>query len=569
MPRKQSKPKQTRLSFNPAPSASAQTTSHDATNTSQRSNSPQKQKSREANLRYGHPSLGTLSRRKVQVGSGREEGREHKQKNKNKQKEQQQLPTRSVGDRSTGRKKGGSLFGSRKSRNVPVSDDEDDEVEVVEPVKSKQEETVIDLESSDSEPKVVNKKRKRSASSDEEESERKQTDESDAEEVVSGPRRKLRRGGASKPPVVAVDEDEDDDDEEDEPVVATPSRRKRIAPSDENPETPKRDSDQAKLDIEADLEDLQDSGSLHVDRTDDHGKWIANFSLVVKDTRTRGHLANSARSKRQEQLERLRRRRAGDKTEDPTDSEAEPGEESEADSGSEDEDENENENGGGLLGPFTTATLQAQLTGDQENSDVESIPASNEDLDRYDEDFVDEDDNDPLGIPTGLEDMPIEFTRHAYKQTKEYFRDAIEWMVQNKLNPEFPRSAALYKVAFSKVEDQVKGRTGSQLISSVWNAGFHRALLARPHIEVTTFPLSSEHPCDACNRSKHPASFDVKLYGKAYSLDTLEDIKDEDDEGDEDETDRDGNILPNESTRFFLGRYVPPYPFFFVYGVNQ
>lgn len=212
------------------------------------------------------------------------------------------------------------------------------------------------------------------------------------------------------------------------------------------------------------------------------------------------------------------------------------------------------------MGPITTATLQARLTGDQENSDAESIPASNEDLDRYDEDFVDEDDNDPLGVPAGLEDMPLEFTRHAYKQTKEYFRDAIEWMVQNKLNPAFPRSAALYKVAFSKVEDQVKGRTGSQLISSVWNAGFYRALMARPHIEVTAYPTTFEHPCDACNRSKHPASFDVKLYGKAYSLDTLEDMEDEDDEEEQEETDRDGNILPDQNTRFFLGRYVPPLP---------
>lgn len=77
--------------------------------------------------------------------------------------------------------------------------------------------------------------------------------------MVSGPRRKLRRGGASKPPVVVDDDDEDD---EDEPVVATPARRKRTVTSDETPVTPKRDSDQDKLDIEADLEDLQDSGML-------------------------------------------------------------------------------------------------------------------------------------------------------------------------------------------------------------------------------------------------------------------------------------------------------------------
>ena len=269
----------------------------------------------------------------------------------------------------------------------------------------------------------------------------------------------------------------------------------------------------------------------------------------MKNTRTRGRLANSARSKRQQHLETLRRRRAGDKAEDRTESEAR----SEPEESKSDEDL--------LQGPATTAGLQSRLIGEQDNSDVESAPASNEDLDRYDEDFVSEDEEDALGVPTGLEDMPFEFTRHAYKQTKEYFRDTVEWMVYNQLNSAFSRFAPLYQVAFAKVEDQVKGRTGSQLISSVWNAPFYRALMARPHIEVTLFPLTADHPCDACNRSKHPASFDVKLYGKAYSLDTLEALDENEDEEQEEreETDRDGNILPDQSIRFFLGRYVAPY----------
>lgn len=251
MPRRQSKPKQTRLSFNPAPSTSTSTqatTSHDTTSTGQRSNSPEEQKNREANLRYAHPSMGTLARGKLRAGVGREEGQQ-----------KQRLSSRSAGDNSSGRKKGGSLFGSGRARNVIVSDDEG-EVEVVEPVKSKQKEAIAVSESSDSEPEVVSKKRKRSSSEEEEESAKSQSG-SDAEEVVSGPRRKLRRGGASKPPVV-VDDDEDDEDDEDGPVLATPARRKRTVTSDENPVTPKRDSDQDKLDIEADLEDLQDSGML-------------------------------------------------------------------------------------------------------------------------------------------------------------------------------------------------------------------------------------------------------------------------------------------------------------------
>jgi len=272
-----------------------------------------------------------------------------------------------------------------------------------------------------------------------------------------------------------------------------------------------------------------------------------NNSPVVKETRTRGRLANSARARRQQHLEILRRRRAGDKSENIPESEPEPEEPSE-----EEEDEDEE----AAAPDENQYSTNFQL----ENSDVESAIASNEDLDRYDDDFVLEDEgNDTLGVPTCLEDMPFEFTRHAYKQTKEYFRDTVEWMVFNQLNPAFPRSTAMYQAAFTKVEDEVKGWTGSQVMSTVWSLEFYRALMARPHIEITSYPISDNHPCDACNRSKHPASFDVKLYGKAYSMDTLEALDDEDDE-DTREKDRNGNILPSEDTRFYLGRYVSSSP---------
>lgn len=278
----------------------------------------------------------------------------------------------------------------------------------------------------------------------------------------------------------------------------------------------------------------------------------ANNSPVVKETRTRGRLANSARAQRQQHLEMLRRRRAGDRSEDIPESEPEP-EEPEEEKEDEDEDEEEassDEN-------QSPTNYQTRLNFQQENSDVESAIASNEDLDHYDDDFVLEDEeNDTLGVPAGLEDMPFEFTRHAYKQTKEYFRDTVEWMVFNQLNPDFPRSAAMYQAAFTKVEDEVKGWTGSQVMSTVWNLDFYRALMARPHIEITSYPISDNHPCDACNRSKHPASFDIKLYGKAYSMDTLEALEDDEDDESTREKDRNGNVIPFEDTRFYMGRYV-------------
>ncbi|PWY81374.1 transcription factor IIIc-like protein [Aspergillus eucalypticola CBS 122712] len=372
--------------------------------------------------------------------------------------------------------------------------------------------------------------------------------ESDADEVVPASRRKLRRGVAPQPALVA-----DDSDSEEELVISPKKRRTRNA-SPDVPQTPRRELKQDELDIEEDLQALQDS--------------------VVKDTRTRGRLANSARAQRQQHLEALRRRRAGKTASDTEESKSdleqpETGDgdgdsDGDDDNGSEQEDEPETHE----ENPKRKPQFRTRL----EESDVESAIASNDDLDRYEDDFVLEDDDDTLGAPTGLEDIPIEFSRHAYKQLKDYFQDAVEWMVHNQLNPAFPRSDPVYEVAFSKLEDEVKGRTGSQLVSSVWNAKFRRALLARPQIEITTFPTIENHPCDACNRSGHPASFDIKLYGKAYSLKTLEPLTDDDSDDDDDdddddkeedeheddnheERDRDGHILPDENTRFFLGRH--------------
>lgn len=273
----------------------------------------------------------------------------------------------------------------------------------------------------------------------------------------------------------------------------------------------------------------------------------------MKTSRTRGRLANSARAQRQKHLETLRRRRAGQTETDEEKSEEAPEEAASDEDYSSEEDEDED------------AVQQPRIPFNREDSDVESSIASNDDLDRYEKDFVLEDEDDKLGVPAGLEEMPIEFSRHSYKQLKDYFQDAVQWMVFNKLFPAFPRSSPIYKVAFDKLEDEVKGRTGSQLISSVWNADFCRALMARPHLEETTFPISEGHPCDACKRSGHPASFDLKFYGKAYSIETLEPLSDaesdeekSDDEDDGLERDRDGHVLPEENIRFYLGRFVVP-----------
>ena len=251
---------------------------------------------------------------------------------------------------------------------------------------------------------------------------------------------------------------------------------------------------------------------------------------------------DSARATRQAQLEALRRRRAGAKHAPEPESEERDTSESPS-PGSESE---------------TSVVEQENPSSGDEGSVEPHHVLDGEDLDRYEDDFVLEDDEADLGVPT---DIPFEFTRHAYKRAKDYFGDAVEWMVHNKLNPAFPRSDAHYRVAFAKLDDEVTGRAGSQFVSTTWNSAFQRALMARPHIQVIPFPISENQVCEACNRTSHPASFEIRLYGKPYALDTLESLSDdedssseEDDDDDAVDRDRDGNVIPHEDTRFLLGR---------------
>lgn len=257
----------------------------------------------------------------------------------------------------------------------------------------------------------------------------------------------------------------------------------------------------------------------------------------------------------------LRRRRAGEK--DVSEDEAEDEEEDE-----EEDDDDESQ-------PRYASTTRIDWddyskTRDRADSDAESIVEANEDLDADDSSFVEEDGE--LGVPGDVNvSVPFEFSRHRTKTTRDCFRDVVEWMVHSKLNPAFNRNDDVYLFAFIKVKDEVVGRAASQLISTVWNPDFVNTLRARPHLEVTGHSLDDNHTCDACNRSKHPASSDLKFTGKPYSEETLEPLYDSDDSDsdssdtcDKDENgpdrDRNGHILPSEDRHYYLGRYAHIHP---------
>jgi len=193
---------------------------------------------------------------------------------------------------------------------------------------------------------------------------------------------------------------------------------------------------------------------------------------------------------------------------------------------------------------------------DEEQSDdeVQEVVNTSRSMFRPDEDdegFLEDDDNDTLGVPAGI---PLQFTRYATSSARDLFRYAVEWMVQKKLNPAFLMTDEIYTLSFNKLDDEVKGLAGSKFISAAWASQFHLALRARPQIGMQLIDRNSaEHfmrnKCDACNRSNHPATWELQFLGRPYNKTTLEEIapNDDDDDDSDSSSDRDGEDQANQT----------------------
>lgn len=258
------------------------------------------------------------------------------------------------------------------------------------------------------------------------------------------------------------------------------------------------------------------------------------------------------KTEREKALERLKRARAG--APDIEEEEEEEENEDDAELEYEEEQDDGSVNGDGLLGvPYSSSRNMFQW-------------------DEDDEGFILEDDELPLGVPQGI---PLEFTRFASMKAKELFKYAVEWMVQKKINPAFQLDDEIYTLTFKKLDDEVKGLAGSKFTSSAWTEDFTFALRARPEIAYTPIDRrSADHfmrdKCDACNRSGHPATFEIQFHGRPYHPDTLEEIAiGEDDSSDSDsdsdsevggagrshDRDAQGRQIPPEDTVFYVGKF--------------
>lgn len=319
------------------------------------------------------------------------------------------------------------------------------------------------------------------------------------------------------------------------PQIVASTKTKTSKNSVKSPKTPNQRSRREQEELEEDLLDLQDS---------DNGENSTR-------SRTRGGPVTTQRDKTREHLERLKKRRAGHKPSRIIDS---------------DDDAPVNDDGdeGADIDTIGRETNRIEILSDSSiHDDDETRNQSTTIVDDYDDDFIVEDmaTEGRLGRPSS--DIPLQFTSFASAKPKELFPNIVEWMVKNKISPAFNRDDDVYRISFSRLDDQVKAQAGSRLISSAWNATFKYAILARPNIHVTTLPGLDEdniRSCDACNRTNHPAKYEFTFSGKPYFKETLEPVEDSDDENEEDfqdfaSRDEQGHQLASEGTHFYLGRY--------------
>jgi hypothetical protein len=220
---------------------------------------------------------------------------------------------------------------------------------------------------------------------------------------------------------------------------------------------------------------------------------------------------------------------------------------------------------------------EEELANDQDFDDLydnsdetpEPAPTSSRAMfaaDEDDEDFIEEGEDDTLGVPDGI---PLAFTRYASMKAKDLWKFAIEWLVQKKINPAFAMTDDIYTLTFQKLDDEVSGLVSSKFASSVWTSDFTIALHSRPDIYYHTIDRNSaEHAyrdkCDACNRSGHPATRQVQFQGKPYHRQTLDEVAgkddsdDEDDDDDESGSDSAGETSDDRPAYDAQGRKVPP-----------
>ena len=409
----------------------------------------------------------------------------------------------------------------------------------------------------------------------------------DADPIISSPKRSQRP--LHKPAETSSDEEDirsspikrrlrrtvyDDDEDDEEPAVSPLKRSRQVLESEDSEDivaSPmKRRRPATRQD--SDSEDLPSLSEISRRQRKEKCKERARSPSEPVETpmRTRQARARRHRTAKEKTMELLKRRRAGENIEELTESESDEEEEDDFQKLDEFDDEEES----------------PEQPKKSSKSKVRRQRGDSSDEEAGESDFVIEDNDGPLGVPDYASLMPLEFTQAAHKPLKEHFRDVVEWMVQNKLNPGFTWNDPVYNQAFQKLleilipikvsriltiisrDNEYLGFADSKFVSTQWTAEFNRAVYARPRILITKLApgegidVLGEAKCEPCNHRNHHPSFAIQFTGKAYHKATLEEIESEsEDEDDDDDSDKasvnsKGQALPPTDKIWMSGRYA-------------
>ena len=157
---------------------------------------------------------------------------------------------------------------------------------------------------------------------------------------------------------------------------------------------------------------------------------------------------------------------------------------------------------------------------------------------------ADEDDHENVD-----EQIPIEFQITRLKN-QDLFRIVVERLVHKELGGN--GDSELYQRAWRRLHDEMHTLANSKFLSSSWTPKFSRALKARPGIHSQPLPQGSSvlfDACEACGRSKHPATWRISFVGRPLDENTLDAVS-QDEDGD---VDADGLSVVEEDFEFHVG----------------
>ncbi|KAM0144836.1 hypothetical protein ACHAP3_000869 [Botrytis cinerea] len=354
-----------------------------------------------------------------------------------------------------------------------------------------------------------------------------EADEDSEDDIL--PSSTTRRQATRIVPQVALEIDSEDPD--DEPPTSPMKRKRPTIISDDEDSVVRSPAKRARVVDESDSDDDLPHMTKLSKTTPPESDSPAPSPQVKRKGPPRKH-----RTAKQKQLEILKRKRAGESNPILTESESDEEEvgglyDSGSDALTTFEDEEEEE-------------VEEEVQETRKRKSPKKTVRENED--EYDSDFVDDDDVGLLGVPDYAM-IPLHLTAAAHKPLREHFVEAVEWCVQNKINPGFNQNLMpIYKAAWNKLEDAYSGLSGSKFVSTSWTRDFTKGLYARPEFITRrlapgeAIDLLGEAKCEACNRRKHIPTFGITLRGSAYHKDSLAEVeKDDSDTEEDDEEDSD------------------------------